>query len=69
MDNVGAGGEGFCWLVGFSLGFFSWFVVGVFLFVLGFFLTDCYQLFIYFQEAGSAKGSILLSYLFAFTII
>lgn len=41
----------------------------VFLFVLGFFLPDYYQLFVCFQEASSAKGNILLSYIFVFTVI
>lgn len=59
----------------------SWFLWGVFWFwvfcgwlvlVLGSFIvdfvTECCQLTVYFQGTSSAKGSILLSYVFAFII-
>lgn len=68
-------GGRFGWLVDFSLGRVFLFMV-VFLFVLGGFLgglfvcfTCYYQLFVCFQEGSSAKGSILLSYIFVFTVI
>lgn len=53
-------GWGLFWLVA---------VLGSFVGFLWVFLTECCQLFVYFQGTSSAKGSILLSYIFAFTIV
>lgn len=56
-----------CFLVGVSFGGLCC-SVGFLLFC-GVFLTECCQLFVYFQGTSLAKGNILLSYIFAFTIV